>query len=222
MSHPPHKKIIWDRERVERYVQSTEKLLNYRYRPFAKKVLDSIKKFGIVDIPKILDIGCGPGSLLFEIKKLLPNTKLIGVDSSEQMLEIAKEKVEQKKIDGIELKKGFAEAIPLPDGDIDVVVCLNCLHDFRDAEKTIDQIYRVLRNGGLFILKDKNGAYPRWKMRIHFIPLTFRIGLKRARRYLKSEPFWLKPQQIHNWMEQIGFQEIVILNKPDYLIIGKK
>jgi len=59
---------IWTRERVERYVQSTEKLLNFRYKPFARQVMNLIDKFGIEGIPKILDIGCGPGLLLFEIK----------------------------------------------------------------------------------------------------------------------------------------------------------
>ncbi|MFX1411607.1 MAG: class I SAM-dependent methyltransferase [Promethearchaeota archaeon] len=217
-----HENNVWTRERVERYVLSTEKLINYRYKPFAKRVVNSINHFLLEGYPKILDIGCGPGLLLFEIKKIIPNVKLIGIDSSEQMLDIAREKAEQNKIVGLELKKGFAEDIPLSNEDVEVAVCLNCLHDFKDARKTIEQVYRILRKGGLFILKDKNGAFPRWRMRIHFIPLMFRIGLKRARRYLKSEPFWLKPQQIHNWMEQIGFQEIVILNKPDYLIMGKK
>ncbi|MFX1297705.1 MAG: class I SAM-dependent methyltransferase [Promethearchaeota archaeon] len=217
-----HDNNIWTRERVERYILSTEKLINYRYKPFAKQVVDSINYLLLEGNPKILDIGCGPGLLLFEIKKIIPNVKLIGIDSSKQMLEIAREKAEQNKIEGLDLKKGFAEDIPLPNEDVEVVVCLNCLHDFKDARKAIEQVYRILREGGIFILKDKNGAYPRWRMRIHFIPLTFRIGLKRARRYLRSEPFWLKPQQIHNWMEQIGFQKIVISNKPDYLITGKK
>lgn len=217
-----HEKNMWTRDRVERYIKSTEKLINYRYKPFAKRVEDSINKFGIEGIPKILDIGCGPGFLLFEIKKLIPDVRLVGVDSSEQMLEIAKEKAEQNDNGEIELKKGFAEDIPLPDDDLDVVVCLNCLHDFKDARKTIEEIYRVLRNNGLFILKDKNGAYPRWKMRLRFIPLVFKIGLKRARAYLRSKPFWLDPEQIHNWMEQLGFQKISVSNKPDYVIIGSK
>jgi len=213
---------IWTRERVEKYVQSTEKLINFRYKPFARQVMNSIDKFGIEGFPKILDIGCGPGLLLFEIKKIFPEGKLIGVDSSEQMLEIAKEKVEQNNIDELELMKGLAEDIPLPNDDIEVVVCLNCLHDFKDAQQTIEQVYRVLRSGGIFILKDKNGAYPRWKMRLHFIPLILRTGLKRARAYLRSEPFWLEPHQVYNWMAQLGFQEISVSNKPDYVIIGKK
>ncbi|MFX1320597.1 MAG: class I SAM-dependent methyltransferase [Promethearchaeota archaeon] len=212
----------WTRERVERYIQSTEKLINYRYKPFAKQVLDSINEFGIEGIPKILDIGCGPGILLFEIKKIIPDVKLVGVDSSEQMLNFAKEKAEHNNIDELELLKGLAEDIPLPNDDIEVVVCLNCLHDFKDAKQTIEQVYRVLRSGGIFILKDKNGAYPRWKMRLHFIPLILRTGLKRARAYLRSEPFWLEPHQVYDWMSQLGFQEISVSNKPDYVIIGKK
>ncbi|MFX0041924.1 MAG: class I SAM-dependent methyltransferase [Candidatus Hodarchaeota archaeon] len=213
---------IWTKERIERFIQSMKKLIKSRYKPFAKLVMNSIEKFGIEGTPKILDIGCGPGFLLFEIKKIISNVKLIGIDSSEQMLEIAKEKAEQNNIDELELVKGFAEDIPLPNDDIEVIVCLNCLHDFKDAQQTIQQIYRVLRSGGLFILKDKNGAYPRWKMRLHFVPLILRRGLKRARAYLKGEPFWLDPQQVYNWMEQLGFQEISVSNKPDYVIIGKK
>ena len=127
-----------------------------------------------------LDVGCGPGFLLLEIANLLPNAKLFGVDSSEDMLGIASKKFQDKEFTPVSFKLGPAEKIPLPDAHSDVVVCLNSLHDFKNAEKTISEVYRILQVNGIFVLKDKNGAYPKWKVILGFIPLVCKSGFKRT------------------------------------------
>jgi len=212
----------WNGEHAEKFAQSVENLKKSRYIPFAKEILESINKFVVKENPIILDVGCGPGFLLLEIAKLIPNAKLFGVDSSEDMLQIATKKFKEKKIIAVSFKLGLAEKIPLPDAHSDVVVCLNSLHDFKNAEDTISEVYRILQSSGIFILKDKNGAYPKWKAVFGFIPLVFKSGLKRTLRYFKSNELWLDPEKIKEIMGALGFEIKYIRKKLDYLIVGKK
>jgi ubiquinone/menaquinone biosynthesis C-methylase UbiE len=212
----------WTGEYAEKFAQSVENLKKSRYIPFAKEILESINKFVVKENPIILDVGCGPGFLLLEIAKLIPNAKLFGVDSSEDMLRIAIKKFQEKKINTVSFKLGSAEKIPLPDAHSDVVVCLNSLHDFKNAEDTISEVYRILQSSGIFILKDKNGAYPKWKAVLGFIPLVFNSGFKRTLRYFRSNELWLEPEEVKDIMLTLGFEIMYIRKKLDYLIVGKK
>lgn len=218
-SHHHHE---WSGLRAQKFVQSVEKLIKYRYRPFVKEIINAISKYGVRETPKIVDVGSGPGILLIEIKKIFENCRLIGVDSSKSMLEIAENRVKEQNLKDFAFKLGSAEKIPIEEGQIDVVVCLNSLHDFNDAQQTIKEVSRILINGGLFILKDKNGAYPKWKMRFLFIPLIFKTGLKRTIKYFKSNKLWLDPDQVIQWMSEFGIRKEEVHYKMDYLIIGKR
>ena len=215
-SHP------WEGNRAESFVHSMEKLVKYRYRPFAKQIRKAIERFGKTENSEILDIGCGPGLLLFEIKKLIPSINLMGLDSSEAMLAIANKKAKENHLEFLDLRQGSAESMPFEDTSIDIVTCLSSLHDFKEAKTTLREVYRVLRDEGLFILKDKNASYPKWKMRIQFVPLLFRIGYKRTARYFKSRELWFGANKVKNWMKEIGFLIQKLENKKDYVIIGKK
>ena len=219
ISHYNHS---WTGEEAQKFAQSVQKLINYRYKPFVREILRAFKKFGVNNPPTIVDIGSGPGILLIEIRKLLEDAMLIGVDSSPSMLDIANEKVRELNLKHLEFKLGPAEQIPIDQEQIDVVVCLNSFHDFHDAKQTIKEVSRILKSGGLFILKDKNGAYSKWKMRLQFIPLIFKTGLKRTLKYFKSNELWLDPNQVISWMKKDGIKLEKVYYKKDYLIIGKK
>jgi ubiquinone/menaquinone biosynthesis C-methylase UbiE len=217
-----HHNHDWSGERAQKFVHSVEKLINYRYRPFAKEIVNAIRKYGVKENPKIVDIGAGPGILLIEIKKIFENCLLLGIDSSKSMLEIAENRVKVQNLKDFKFKLGTAEQIPIEKEQIDVVVCLNSLHDFNDAYQTIKEVSRILISGGFFILKDKNGAFPKWKMRLHFIPLIFRTGLKRTLKYFKSNELWLDPDQVIKWMAEFGIRTEEVHYKKDYFIIGKR
>jgi ubiquinone/menaquinone biosynthesis C-methylase UbiE len=212
----------WTGEYAQHFVQFSQKLIKYRYKPFVKEIVNAIKKYGIKNHPTIVDIGTGPGILLFEIRKLLKDAILMGVDSSPSMLKIANNRVRELNLKHFEFRLGLAEQIPIDQEQIDIVVCLNSLHDFHDASKTIKEVSRILKRGGLFILKDKNGAYAKWKMRLQFIPLVFKTGLKNSLKYFGSNTLWLNPDHVISWMKKDGIQLEEVYYKKDYLIIGRK
>jgi ubiquinone/menaquinone biosynthesis C-methylase UbiE len=212
----------WNGEHAQKFAKSVENMKTSRYIPFAKDIYTFIKRFIKNENPIILDVGCGPGYLLIEIAKLFPNSQLIGVDFSEDMLRIASEKAKEKGFNSIIFKQGPAENVPIEEAHIDAVVCLNSLHDFNDAEKTLSEVYRVTRKNGIFILKDKNGAYPKWKVILGFIPLICKSGLKKTIKYFKSNELWLDPEVIKKKMKELGFKIDYLEKKLDYLIVGRK
>ena len=217
-----HRNHQWTDDHAERFVQSMEKQLKTRYEPFAKKIAKIYKSYGKSDEPRIMDLACGPAYLLMEIQKQIPSASLLGVDSSEKMLNYAKQKMEQHAVQGIMFKQGTAETIPVESKSYSIVTCLNSFHDFKDPEKVLSEVYRVLEKGGLFILKDKNPSYPKWKMKIHFFFLRFKMVNERSKHYYKSSHHWIKPKEMESWMKALHFDVKFISRNVDYIVVGQK
>lgn len=212
----------WTEEKVEKFVEDMEDLIEYRYTPFAHKIASFINLEMKKPAPTILDVGCGPGFLLFELRKLLPEIRLIGLDSSDLMLDAAKKKARTKQDKEIEFKKGFAENLPFTDNSIDYIVSQNSLHDFKDVNESLIQIYRVLVHGGMFLDKSRNGGYPKWKQKLKFIQIALRFGLREAKMVFKGEEKWLNPTDNLRMMEKVGFEANLLENGFEYMIRGRK
>jgi ubiquinone/menaquinone biosynthesis C-methylase UbiE len=100
---------------------------------------------------KVADLGCGTGemlgSLVQENKK-----KLIGVDSSPEMLEQARIKL--PGLNAIDLRLGELENLPMKDQEVNIVIMSMVLYHIFEPEKSIHEVFRVLKPGGLFLLAD--------------------------------------------------------------------
>lgn len=103
---------------------------------------------------KILDIGCGPGNLIVELKKLQPAAHLTGLDIDPEILAIAQKKFEKFQF-AIPLIKASAAQIPAND-EFDTVVSSLMIHHLSLAEKKemLAGAYRVLKPGGKLYLYD--------------------------------------------------------------------
>lgn len=209
-------------EKVRKYVKSAEKRLDSKYKPFAEHIITLINKYDINHHPKILDLGCGPGFLLFELKKGCSNSQIFGIDPSEEMLKAARSKASEFNINDYKFKRGIAEEIPFPDSHFQVVICLSSLHDFQDAVRTIQETFRVLEDGGIFILKDRNKSYPRWKLYFQFFKLAYDSSLKGASKFVKSRERWFKSSKVLEWMEKEGFTVKLLNDNLEYLIVAIK
>jgi ubiquinone/menaquinone biosynthesis C-methylase UbiE len=102
--------------------------------------------------PAILDVGCGTGINLLELAHTMgPCSKLVGVDLSSGMLEVARRKAAAAGV-AATFQVGDAEALELPDGTFDLVVCNSVYHWFPDRSRAIGEMARVLRPGGQLLL----------------------------------------------------------------------
>ena len=97
----------------------------------------------------ILDVGCGTGRLLRKTQTFWPNAQLIGVDPAEAMITQAMRLFPKGKF-----YVAMAESLPLPDQSVDVVFSTLSYHHWADQDKGVNQIARILRSGGKFILAD--------------------------------------------------------------------
>jgi ubiquinone/menaquinone biosynthesis C-methylase UbiE len=107
---------------------------------------------------RVLDIGCGTGSLVALIKRLHPDVDVVGLDPDPKALARARRKTEQTKA-LIQLDQGFSDDLPYPDASFDRVFSSFMLHHLQagEREKTLREVRRVLKSGGSLHLLDFAG-----------------------------------------------------------------
>jgi arsenite methyltransferase len=103
----------------------------------------------------VLDLGSGAGTdVLISARRVAPTGKAIGLDMTDEMLELARANAAGSGVANIEFVKGYIEDIPLPDGSIDVVIS-NCVINLSaDKRKVLAEVARVLKPGGRFAVSD--------------------------------------------------------------------
>ena len=104
---------------------------------------------------KVLDVGCGTGTLALGIKRQVGTGEVHGVDASPEMIQFAKEKAAKNGSD-IDFQVALIEAIPFPDASFDLVTSSLMLHHLPDDVKAKGflEIRRVLKPGGRFMAMD--------------------------------------------------------------------
>jgi arsenite methyltransferase len=103
----------------------------------------------------VLDLGSGAGAdVLISALRVAPTGTAIGLDMTDEMLDLARANAEHAGVTNVEFIKGYLEDMPLPDSSVDVVIS-NCVINLSgDKPKTIAEAARVLRSGGRFAISD--------------------------------------------------------------------
>jgi arsenite methyltransferase len=103
----------------------------------------------------VLDLGSGAGAdVLISARRVAPTGRAIGLDMTDEMLELARANAAKAGVDNVEFVKGYLEEIPLPDESVDVVIS-NCVINLAaDKRKVLAETARVLRAGGRFAVSD--------------------------------------------------------------------
>jgi ubiquinone/menaquinone biosynthesis C-methylase UbiE len=124
---------------------------------------------------RLLDIGCGTGAFLREVKRNHPRLATTGLDLSLPYLGVARRRLGAWS--RVALVEGNAEALPFPDAAFDVVTCVYLLHELpgRARRAVAGEIRRVLKPGGTAILVDslQTGDEPDYDAMLEWFPLAF-------------------------------------------------
>ncbi|MFH1598555.1 MAG: class I SAM-dependent methyltransferase [Patescibacteria group bacterium] len=115
---------------------------------FGTKIIDIIKK---VEAKRVLDVGCGNGDLLIQIRKTGFKGELYGIDISGGIIMPGIKQNAKEKLN-ISLKVGDAENLYFKSNHFDIIVAKHMLYHLAHVQKGINEIYRCLKPGGIFII----------------------------------------------------------------------
>ena len=141
-------KDYWDGDR--RYGYGGYKYIPGRWKAVAEKL---IQQYNLDDKSNILDVGCGKGFLLYEIKKLIAKINIVGFDKSLYAIENSKEEIKK------ELFVHSAEnKFPYENNFFDLVISINTLHNLKifDLKSSLEEISRVGKNGYICVESYRN------------------------------------------------------------------
>jgi ubiquinone/menaquinone biosynthesis C-methylase UbiE len=140
----------WDGDR--RYGYGGYKYIPGRWKAVAEKL---IAKYSLTNNSSILDIGCGKGFLLYEIKLILPRINLVGIDISAYAINNCKEEVKENIF-----YHDIKNSLSFNNKNFDLVLSLNCFHNLKifDLSTALKEMERVGKNGYLLVESFRNEA----------------------------------------------------------------
>ena len=141
-------KDYWDGNR--RYGYGGYKYIAGRWKPVAEALIENYK---LSNDSSILDVGCGKGFLLYELKQLVPGLNITGFDVSRHGLTNAKEEVKDCLFN-----RRAQDPYPYKDNEFDLVISLGCVHNLRifELETALKEIERVGRQGYIMMESYRN------------------------------------------------------------------
>lgn len=164
----------------------------------------------------ILDIATGTGDLAIDLARHIPSVMICGVDLSEEMLEVARGKVERAGlIDRITLVEGDAESLGGAAERFDAVTVGFGVRNFAHLEQCLAEMYRVLRDDGMVMILELSTPRNRLIRSIYtfysfrFMPWIGGLlsGQRAAYRYLPASVHaFHAPQRVIELLQQAGFK----------------
>ena len=139
----------------------------------------------IVDAPapvQVLDLACGTGDFSIAIAKALTGGHVTGVDLSEGMLAVMREKVDMAELNGmISIEEGDGENLRFPNNTFDRVTIAFGIRNFEDRPKGLREMLRVLKPGGRLVILELSrpeNKIIRWFYDLYFLHILPKIGGK--------------------------------------------
>lgn len=141
----------------------------------------AIKQLKSIQPKLILDVATGTADVAIMTTKILDADKIIGIDISNGMLDIGRQKIKKLHLNNrIELHNGDSEAINFSDNTFDAVTVAFGVRNFQDLEKGLTEIRRVLKPGGkLVVLEFSQPQMPVIKQIYQFYMKTITPGAGR-------------------------------------------
>ena len=102
----------------------------------------------------IVDYGAGTGIYTVAVAEAVPNGKVYAVEALPQLVELLREKITPELTDRICVCETDDNVVPLDDAEADRIVMVDVLHHLHDQPDALEEVVRVLRSGGLFVVVD--------------------------------------------------------------------
>ena len=138
---------------------------------------------------RALDLCTGTGSVAINLaQKVGEKGLVIGLDFSRGMLDKAKEKISNYKIDQLQLVQAYANQLPFKNYSFHGVTCSHAFYELKGTERkmAIDEVARILKRGGRFYLMEHAKPEKLFPRLLFYIRIFF-LGAKDARKFLSEE-----------------------------------
>lgn len=174
---------------------------------------DCIKKLSLKPHDNVLDLCTGTGDLAGLIKKIQPEACVTGIDFSENMIDIAKD-----KYPNVQFFQGDATSLPYEDNTFDIVTMGFGLRNIQNAEKAVEEVYRILKPNGKFLHLDFGEKNIISKIYDKITPIIVSRFTDNAPAYnylVKSRQIFPIPAELIKDFESKGFK---LYKREDYLL----
>lgn len=127
---------------------------------------------------RVLDLGCGTGTLTLLIKKTYPSVEVVGLDGDPKALQIARSKADRDQL-AVSFDEGFAQQLLYPNHSFDRVLSSLVFHHLtrESKQKALHEVFRVLRPGGELHVADW-GQPQKGLMRVAFLLVQLLDGFE--------------------------------------------
>jgi ubiquinone/menaquinone biosynthesis C-methylase UbiE len=149
------------------------------------------------DLGELIELGCGTG---FYTKFLAANAShVMATDLSDEMLAVARTKL--KDLQNVTVAKADCERTAFPDGKFSSVFMANLVHVIENPSITLQEAYRILKNGGLLLIVDYTGYGMKWFEKM-------KMGMRFLRKFGRPPGYSrnLSPDELRSLVESAGFK----------------
>ncbi|UNI13282.1 hypothetical protein JDV02_000039 [Purpureocillium takamizusanense] len=152
---------------------------------------------------RVLDIGCGPGTITVDLAALVPQGHVTGLERAGDVLEKARALAAERGVANIDFVVGDANALDFPDGSFDVVFCHQVLQHVKDPVGILREMRRVARPGsGIVAARESDYGAFSWHPDVDGME-DWRALYRRVATANGGEPD--AGRMVHAWARRAGF-----------------
>ena len=137
----------------------------------------------------IADLGAGEGA--FSLLLAQRAKKVIAVDTSAKMIEVAREQAQRHGVENVEYRLGDMEEVPIDDGSVDLVFFSQSLHHALHPERAVEEAARILLPGGRIVILD-----------------LMKHRFEEARELYADEWLGFSETELETMLEKAGFEDV--------------
>ncbi len=152
--NPTSIKLLFDN--ISNDYDKMNNVMSFGMQNIIKKL--SINRLNAKKPQKIIDLCTGTGDIAILLAKKYPNAEITGIDFSEKMIKLAKEKT--KKYPNIKIKQGNVMDLKIEDNSFDICTISFGLRNLPDIEQSITEMNRILKKEGIISILDLGRVYP--------------------------------------------------------------
>jgi SAM-dependent methyltransferase len=155
---------------------------------------------------RVLDGGCGPGSITADVAELVAPGEVVGVDREPGQVEAARRRAAERGLGNVRFEVGSLYALPFPDASFDVAYAHTVVQHVREPVRALRELRRVLKPGGVVGVRDEDWGTCLWEPSDPLLERARAVWL-RAWQHDGGGPFY--PRHQRRLLREAGFARTV-------------